>query len=110
MHTYFILLIAIMLEVAGTSLLKLSEGFTKTLPTIGALLCYAATFYCLSLLLRSIPIGVAYAIWSGLGVVFITLIGVFAFQQRLDLAGYLGIGLIVAGVIILNLFSNAAPH
>ncbi|MEM0977593.1 MAG: SMR family transporter [Pseudomonadota bacterium] len=110
MNTYLILVIAIVFEVIGTSLLKLSDGFTKLYPTLGALACYAATFYCLSLLLRSIPMGVAYALWSGLGIMLITLIGLFAFGQKLDMAGYVGIGLIIAGVVVLNVLSNTTSH
>ncbi|MEO0343317.1 MAG: SMR family transporter [Pseudomonadota bacterium] len=110
MNNYLILIVAITLEVAGTSLLKLSNGFTKLWPTLGALALYAATFYCLSLLLRAIPVGVAYALWAGLGILLITLIGIFAFGQKLDPAGYIGIGLIVAGVVVLNLFSNTSIH
>lgn len=110
MNNYLILIIAIIFEVAGTSLLKLSDGFTKLWPTLGALAFYAATFYCLSLLLRTIPVGVAYALWSGLGILLITLIGIFAFGQKLDMAAYVGIGLIVAGVVVLNVLSNTSLH
>ncbi|MEM9715089.1 MAG: SMR family transporter [Pseudomonadota bacterium] len=110
MNNYLILVIAIIFEVAGTTLLKLSDGFTKLWPTLGALALYAATFYCLSLLLRVIPVGVAYALWSGLGVLLITLIGIFAFGQKLDMAAYIGIGLIIAGVVVLNVLSSTSIH
>ncbi len=106
---YLILAIAILAEVAATSFLKQSEGFTRPIPSLVALIGYAAAFYCLSLALRSVPTGIAYAIWSGVGVVLVALIAWLFQGQRLDLPAILGMALIVAGVLVLNL-SRVAPH
>lgn len=104
---YFYLAVAIFLEVIGTASLKMSEGFTKLIPSLVTLLTYAGAFYFLSLTLRSIPLGIAYAIWSGAGIVLISLIGAISFNQKLDLAAITGIGLIIAGVVIINLWSSS---
>lgn len=101
---------AIVLEIIGTSALKLSAGFTRPAPTIVTLLCYAGAFYGLALALRVIPMGVAYAVWSGVGIVAISLIGLVFFRQGLDTGAIVGIALIVAGVVVLNLFSAAVPR
>ena len=95
--------IAIVAEVIGTSALKASEGFTRWLPSLVVVLGYAVAFYCLSLVLRHIPVGVAYAVWSGLGIVLITLVAFVLYGQKIDTAGLIGMGLIVAGVLVLNL-------
>lgn len=110
MNAWLTLAAAIVAEVIGTSALKASAGFTRLAPSCVVIAGYAAAFYFLSLTLRHIPIGVAYAVWSGAGTVLITLIGVFAFRQKLDLAGMCGIALIVAGVLVLNLLSRTSPH
>jgi multidrug transporter EmrE-like cation transporter len=104
------LIIAIVGEVVGTSALKACEGFSKLYPSIFVILGYGTAFYFLSLTLRSIPVGVVYAIWSGVGVFLITLVGWFLFGQKLDLAGWIGMSLICLGVIILNLFSKTSIH
>lgn len=101
---------AIMFEVVGTSLLQASQQFTKPWATAGMAACYAMAFYLLSLALKSIPVGLAYAIWSGLGVVLISLIGMFVFKQKLDLPAVIGLVLIVGGVIVINVFSKAVSH
>lgn len=101
---------AILCEVAGTSLLQASNQFSKPLPTIGMGLCYLMAFYLLSLTLRSMPVGIAYAVWSGLGVVLISIIGLVAFKQRLDWPAIAGLVMIVGGVIVINLFSKTAGH
>nr|WP_233176339.1 SMR family transporter [Dyella sp. ASV24] len=101
---------AILAEVIATSALKASEGFSRWLPSIAVVIGYGIAFYCLSLTLRHIPIGIAYAVWSGIGTALIALIGVVAYQQKLDLPAMLGIGLIVAGVLVLNLFSKSGAH
>lgn len=107
---WLFLAIAIVAEVIATSALKASEGFTRTLPSILVVLGYGIAFYMLSLTLRTIPMGVVYAIWSGAGIVLITLVGYFLFRQRLDLPALIGIGLIVAGVLVMQLFSKATAH
>jgi small multidrug resistance pump len=104
------LAVAIVTEVIATSALKASEGFSKPIPSLIVILGYSAAFYCLSLTLRTIPVGIAYAIWSGVGVALITLIGWLLFKQALDLAAVIGISLIVIGVVILNVYSKASAH
>lgn len=108
--TYAYLLAAILCEVAGTAALQASQQFTRPMAAAVTLIGYAAALYFLSLALRGMPIGVAYAIWSGLGVVLIALIGLMWFGQRLDFAALLGLAMIVAGVATINLFSQCAGH
>lgn len=110
MNGWIALGIAIAAEVVGTSALKASEGFTRLWPSALVVAGYAVAFYCLSLVLRTIPVGVAYAIWSGLGIVLITLVAYVLYGQKIDLAGLIGMGLIVAGVLVLNLFSKTSTH
>jgi small multidrug resistance pump len=100
------LAIAILAEVIGTSALKASNGFTVWLPSTAVVAAYGVSFYFLSLALRAIPVGVAYAIWSGVGIVLISAIGWALFKQRLDAAAIIGIGLIMAGVVVIQLFSS----
>ncbi|MBC3931487.1 MAG: DMT family transporter [Undibacterium curvum] len=102
--------LAIVCEVIATSALKASDGFTRLWPSVILVLGYSASFYCLSMTLRTIPVGIAYAIWSGVGVVLISLVAWILYGQKLDLAAMLGIALIVAGVVVLNLFSKTAAH
>lgn len=109
-NPWLLLGLAIVAEVIGTSALKASDGFTRLGPALIVVVGYAVSFYCLSLVLRSIPVGVAYAVWSGLGIVLITLVAYVVYHQTIDLAGLIGMGLIVAGVLVLNLFSKSAPH
>ena len=104
------LAIAIILEVAGTTALHLSQQLTNLLPTLIMGLCYIASLYFLSLALRTIPIGIAYAIWSGLGILLISMIGYVKFNQALDTPAIVGVGLIVAGVIVANVFSKSIVH
>lgn len=108
MSAYLHLALAILFEVIATSLLKASEGFERLWPTVGSLLGYLVAFYLLSLTLKSIPTGVAYAVWSGVGIVFISLIGWLVFKQHLDLPALLGIGLICAGVLVIQIFSQSS--
>ncbi|HEY9097171.1 MAG TPA: SMR family transporter [Hydrogenophaga sp.] len=110
MNPWITLSLAIVAEVVATSALKSSEGFTRLLPAMVVVAGYGLAIYLLSLVLRAIPVGVAYTIWSGLGVVLITLVAWVVHGQRIDLPGLLGMGLIVAGVIVLNLFSGATAH
>lgn len=110
MITYGALGIAILFEIVGTTLLQQSQQFTRWLPTLGMALCYGAAFYFLSIALKVIPVGVAYAIWSGLGIVLIALIGLVLFGQKLDLPAILGMSMIIGGVIVINLFSKTVSH
>jgi len=110
MRNFLFLLIAILLETIATSSLKASDGFTKLIPSILTIIGYAGAFYFLSLTIRTIPLGIAYALWSGIGIVLISAVGYFLFKQKLDLPAILGISLIVAGVIIIQLFSKSASH
>ncbi len=108
MH-WLLLLVAVVAEVIATSALKMSHGFTRWRPVLVMITCYSLALYLLSLTLATIPIGVGYAIWSGSGVALITLVGRYYFGQLLDRAALVGIGMIIAGVIVLQLFSPAAP-
>lgn len=104
---YFYLLFAVAFETIGTTLMKASDAFTKPLPTIGSIASFIVALYLMSLTLRVLPVGLVYAVWSGLGIVLITVIGLLYFKQTLDLAGYLGVTLILLGVIVLFGFSEA---
>lgn len=110
MSNYVFLALAIVAEVIATSALKASQSFTQLLPSIVVVLGYGVAFYCLSLTLRTIPIGVAYAIWSGAGIVLVSLIGFALYGQKLDFWALVGIGLILAGVLVINLLSNSSGH
>jgi small multidrug resistance pump len=103
----FSLLVAILAEVVATTALKASEGFTRPLPSLLVVLGYGVAFYGLSLTMRSIPLGLVYALWSGLGLLLITLAGWLIWGQRLDPPALAGMGLIVAGVIVVNLSGRA---
>ena len=108
--TFVYLIIAIILEVIGTSALQASAQCTKPKPLILTAIGYAASFYFLSLVLRTMPVGIAYAIWSGLGIVLITLVGLVWFGQKLDMPAVIGLALIIAGVGTINLFSSTVSH
>lgn len=110
MKSFLILLVAIVFETVATSCLNKSEQFTKLLPSVTSILCYAVSFYCLSVALKTMPVGIAYAIWSGVGIVLIALIGFFVFRQHLDFPAMLGLALIIAGVIVINVFSKSVSH
>ncbi|MGB3071805.1 MAG: SMR family transporter [Ottowia sp.] len=110
MKPWLILSLAIVSEVIGTAALKASDGFTRLWPSLLVVLGYGTAFFCLSITLRSIPMGVAYAIWSGLGVVLITAVGWLLFGQKLDTPALIGMALIVAGVLVMNLFSRTTAH
>jgi small multidrug resistance pump len=107
---YAVLIVAIVFEVLGTSAMQAAQHFTRPVPTMVMVVCYAIAFFFLSWSLRYVPVGIAYAIWSGLGIVLISLVGYVVFGQKLDLAAVLGLGLIIAGVIVLNLFSKSTFH
>ena len=103
------LAIAIVLEVTGTTALQMSQQLTRLVPTVVMVVCYIGSLYFMSLALRTIPIGITYAIWSGLGIVLITAIGYVKFRQALDAPALIGVGLIVAGVVVANL-SKSVVH
>lgn len=101
---------AVVFETIATLSLKYSEGFTKVIPSIIVIIGYGCSFYFLSAALKFIPLSVAYAIWSGLGIFMICLISIFIFKQKIDFAGIVGIFLIAAGVVVLNAFSKMVAH
>ena len=105
---YLFLALAIIFEVIGSSFMKASEGFTKWFPSVIVLIAYLICFYFLSLALKMIPLGVAYAIWAGLGIVLTAAVSVFIFKQKIDIAGIVGIVFIVIGVVIMNFFSKTS--
>jgi small multidrug resistance pump len=108
--TYALLCLAIVLEVIGTTGLQMSQQFTRPWPVVLLVVCYAAAFYCLSITLKVIPVGIAYAIWSALGIVLISVVGLVLFRQKLDLPAIIGMALIIAGVLIVNIFSKSISH
>ena len=110
MKAWLLLLAAIVAEVIATSALKASQGFTRPGPTALVVAGYGLAFWLLSLTLRQIPVGIAYAAWSGLGMVLIAAVGWIAFGQKLDAWALLGMALVVAGVLIMNLLSTTATH
>jgi len=110
MNKWVYLVIAIVSEVAGTSALKSAEGFTKFWPSCIVIAGYATAFYFLSLTLKTIPVGMAYAIWSGAGTALVALVAWLFMGQKLDLPAIFGILLIISGVVVLNLFSKSAAH
>jgi small multidrug resistance pump len=103
---WIFLAFAIVAEVIATTALRATDGFTRPAPSVIVVVGYATSFYFLSLTLRSIPMGVTYAIWSGVGIVLISLAGFIIYNQRLDVAALVGMGLIVAGVVVIQLFSK----
>lgn len=107
MQNWLYLTLAVISEVIATSALKSSAGFTRLAPSLIVIIGYALAFYLLALTLRSIPVGIAYAVWSGLGIVLVTLIAWWLHGQKLDMWGYIGMALILAGVLVLNLLSKA---
>jgi small multidrug resistance pump len=108
--TYAALIAAIVCEVIGTSFLQQSQQFTRLVPTALMAVFYGAAFFLLSITLKTLPVGVAYAIWSGLGIVLISVVGYVFFRQTLDLAAMIGLGLIIAGVVVVNVFSKTVGH
>ncbi|XKH59790.1 multidrug efflux SMR transporter [Halomonas sediminis] len=104
------LILAIIAEVVATSALKASSGFTQPVPTLVVVVGYGLAFYLLSLVLRSLPVGLAYAIWAGLGIVLVTVVGMVVYGEKPDLPAVIGIGFIVVGVVTLQLFSNMTVH
>ena len=110
MKNWLFLTVAIASEVIATTALKSSEGFTRFLPSILGVVGYGVAFYALSLTLRTIPLGVAYAVWSGLGIVAVSILALLLYGQKLDMPAIIGIALIVLGVIVINVFSNTSAH
>ncbi|MFM8438407.1 MAG: DMT family transporter [Candidatus Kapaibacterium sp.] len=104
------LIIAIIAEVIGTSALRASDGFSRPIPSMIVVAGYGIAFYFLSLTLKSIPVGIAYAVWSGVGTVLITLVGVVVYKQQLDLPAVIGLCCILAGVAVINLYSKSIIH
>lgn len=107
---YVYLLIAIIAEVVATSSLKASQGFTRLIPSLVVILGYGAAFYFLSLSLKGIGVGVAYALWSGIGIILLAVVGLVVFGEKIDLPAVIGFALILAGVVILNLYSKVVAH
>ena len=107
---YVYLAISIIAEVIATSSLKASEGFTKLIPSIIVVVGYGVAFHFLALTLKTIPIGVAYVIWAGAGVTLVAVVGWLLFGQKLDAPAVIGMGLIITGVVVLQVFSKAAGH
>ncbi|MDJ0825979.1 MAG: SMR family transporter [Rhodobacter sp.] len=107
---YLYLIAAIFAETVGTTALQASQQFTRLIPSIIVVIGYGISFYLLAGALKWIPVGIAYAVWSGLGIVFIALIGLAVFGQRLDLPAVLGIAMILAGILVIHLFSETGAH
>ena len=107
---YLFLALAIIFEVVGSSFIKASDGFTKLFPTTIVAVAYLICFYFLSVALKTIPLGIAYAIWGGMGIVLTAIISVLVFKQKLDIPAIIGIVLIVAGVVVMNFFSKSTAH
>ncbi len=108
--TYALLGIAIVAEVIATTALKAADGFSRLGPSVVVVVGYAIAFGCLSLTLKTLPTGIAYAIWSGVGIVLVSALGWILHRQALDMAALIGLGLIIAGVLVVNLFSNSVAH
>lgn len=108
MNPWILLAVSICLEIVATNLLKVSDGFTKPLPTLGALAFYGCLFYFVAIIFRTLSVGLVYVIWSGVGIVLTAIVAYFAFGQKIDTAGLIGMGLIICGVLVINLFSQTA--
>jgi small multidrug resistance pump len=107
---YIYLALAIFAEVTATSALKASSEFTKLIPSIIVVVGYVISFYFMTLVLRSIPIGITYAIWSGLGIVLVSVVGFIVYKEALDIPGMIGMGLIITGVAVIHIFSKSITH
>ena len=108
--SYYFLVVAILFEVCGTLLLPVTQNFTRLWPTLGLAVCYLTAFYCLTFAVRDIPIAIVYAIWSGVGVMLIALFSAFVYKQLLEWPAVLGLGFIVAGVALVNIYSQSHGH
>ncbi|PHQ82137.1 MAG: QacE family quaternary ammonium compound efflux SMR transporter [Thalassobium sp.] len=107
---YFYLFMAVLAETIGTSALQASQQFTRLWPSLLVIVAYAVSFYLLSLTLRFMPVGIMYALWSGLGIVLIALIGWLVFRQNLDLPAVIGMAMIIGGIVVIQVFSNTTVH
>ncbi|WP_299045185.1 SMR family transporter [uncultured Tateyamaria sp.] len=107
---YIYLIVAVAAETIGTTALQASDQFTRVWPTVIVVVAYGFAFFFLGIALKYIPVGIAYAMWSGLGIILIALIGFAVFGQRLDLPAVLGLGMIIAGIVVIQLFSKTATH
>jgi len=110
MNAYIFLAIAIAAEVVATTSMKALDGFNKPLPLLLVVAGYGTAFWMLSLVVKTIPVGIAYAIWAGMGIVLVSIAAVFLYQQKLDLPAILGMALIVSGVVVIQLFSQSTGH
>ena len=110
MKIAIIFFFAVLSEVTATTALKLSEGFTKAIPSVVVVLGYGLSFYLLSLTLKVLPIGIAYALWSGIGIILTVIAGIVLWKESMDWVRALGIALIMAGILIINLYSKSAAH
>ncbi|APE30552.1 QacE family quaternary ammonium compound efflux SMR transporter [Halomonas aestuarii] len=108
--TYLYLALAIIAEVVATSALKSSAGFTRFWPSVTVMVGYGLAFYLLALVLRTLPVGIAYAFWAGLGIVLVTLVGILVYGEKPDLPALLGLAMIVGGVVVIQVFSSVSPH
>ncbi|SFU80802.1 DMT family transporter [Halomonas korlensis] len=108
--SFIYLALAIIAEVIGTSALKASEGFTRLWPSVTVVVGYGVAFYLLALVLRSIPVGIAYAFWAGLGIVLVTLVGIVVYGEKPDLPALVGLAMIVGGVVVIQVFSSVSAH
>lgn len=109
-HHYIYLILAVIFETAGTSAIQASQQFSRLWPSVMVVVCFAAAFWFLSLTLRTMPVGIMYAMWSGLGIMLIAIIGFVVFGQKLDLPALLGIACILTGIVIINVFSSSGHH
>lgn len=108
--TYLYLAIAIIAEVIATSALKASNEFTNLIPSVIVVVGYGVSFYFMMLVLRTLPVGITYAIWSGIGIIFVAILGIFLYDQTPDLPAIFGMGLIITGVVVIHLFSKTVGH
>ncbi len=107
---YLLLAVTVIFEVIGTMLIKATDGFTKPVPSLGVIVSYGIAFYVLSHVMKTMPVGIAYAMWGGFGIILVSLMSYVVHKQELDLPAILGIALIVAGVVVINLFSKSIAH
>jgi small multidrug resistance pump len=107
---YIFLAVAIIAEVTATSALKACDGFTKLIPSVLVIVGYGVAFYCLTIVLQTIPIGITYAVWAGLGIILVAIVGMVHYKQVPDIPAIIGMGLIVSGVVVINVLSKVVSH